>query len=199
MHVPANPVPWHPHTERFDAHPSPGLSLDNSHITSRDDALVYRTAPSKSSSRLIGRAELLLYAETDNDDADWIALLADVFPAGARTVQLARAAVRAAATPGFAPNTAVKYVLTFDDIDHVLLPGHSLQLTIVSSLFPLFAVNPGDADYLGASTSRCGSHQVLHDAEHPSALTLQAVTAAAPTSQAMSADDLSVGLPTGEQ
>lgn len=173
IHDPATPVRWHPNTDSFDAHPCPPLSLDTAHITVRDDALIYRSEPVTEDLRLIGQARLRIHAQTDRDDADWIALLADLFPGGHRTVVLSHAVVRAATTRGFQPNVPFKYDLTFSDVDHLLLPGHSLEVTIVSSLFPLYARNLGQRGYLSATASSVATHRILHGAGHESALTVQ--------------------------
>lgn len=175
VHNPANPVRWHPHRHDFDAYPEPPLELSTGHITSRDDALVYRSGPQLQPLRLVGRPSLQLSAETDLDDADWIAILADVFPGDVRTLVLAHAATRARLNAQFCRGTVMQYDLEFDDIDHVLLPGHSLELIIVSSLFPLYARNLGSADYLSASEGRIGTHRIFHGGLHQSVLSLSTV------------------------
>lgn len=172
---PSNPVRWHPRSDSFDVHPTPPVPLDTTHITSRDDALVYRSAPVEHAMRIVGRPQLCIQAATDADDADWIAVLADVFPGDLRTVALSHGVVRGASSPVFRSGDFVQYELELDDVDHVLLPGHRLELTIVSSLFPLYARNLGTADYVTATEPRTAEHRVRHGVAHESFLTVQVV------------------------
>ena len=171
---PARPVVWQPGFASFSRENAP-LLLDESHLTTRDDVLVYTSEPASEAWTVAGTCRLVLFAETDTPDTDWIATLSDVFPHDGNAVHLTHAAVRAASSPGFTPGTATKFTLTFADVAHEFLPGHAVRLTVTSSLFPLYARNPNDPDYLGAAETRIAQQRIHHDDDHPSCLQLPVV------------------------
>lgn len=175
VYDPARPAPWQPRFTSFSRGSEP-LVLDESHLTVRDDVLVYTTVPAAEAWTIAGTCELVLYAETDAPDTDWIATLTDVFPYDGHAIHLAHAALRARSSPGFAPNRVTRYALVFTDVAHEVQPGHALRLTVTSSLFPLYARNPNAPDYLTAPETRVARQRIHHDAEHPSCLRVPVAT-----------------------
>jgi putative CocE/NonD family hydrolase len=172
---PARPARWQPGAASFSRNGQP-LVLDESHLTTRDDVLVYTTKPAEAAWSFVGACRLVLYAETDAPDTDWIATLSDVFPDDGSAIHLAHAAVRARTNAEFKPGVITKFTLTFSDIAHSIQVDHALRLTVTSSLFPLYARNPNAPDYLDAVETKVAQQRIHHDDSHPSRLHLPVVT-----------------------
>lgn len=172
---PARPARWQPGAAAFSRN-GPPLVLDESHLTTRDDVLVYTTKPAETAWSFAGAGELVLYAETDAPDTDWIATLSDVFPDDGSAIHLAHAAVRARTHAEFTPGVITKFTLTFSDIAHSVQVNHALRLTVTSSLLPLYARNPNAPDYLDAVETTVAQQRIHHDDRYPSRLQLPVVT-----------------------
>ena len=173
VHDPTNPVPWQPGDGSFARSRASTFTLGSSFATSRDDALVYSSAPAVAPRLIRGRPVVHLWAVTDLDDADWVVALEDVFPGDTRSVHLSHGIVRAATLPHFTANQIINLTIAMTPLAHELQPGHALRLVVASSLFPLYAVNVGSVDYIGsASAGTYGTHAVHHGPSRPSRLDL---------------------------
>lgn len=162
-HNPAVPVRFQPEAFSFAQSASgASLTLDQAHITSRDEALVYTTAPLSAPLTIVGQAKVALTVQVDTADADIFVLLSDVFPAGARELNLAHGACRLATLRGFTPNELCRVEIELDACGHVFLPGHAVRLTVTPSLFPLYARNPQGADYLGETKTAVATLRLHH-------------------------------------
>ena len=169
LYDPGHPLPWQPRFGSFVA--GAPFRLDESHIGSRDDVLCYLSEPADSAVLVTGRPTLILWAQTDAVDTDWVVTLADVFPGSGRSLHLAHGIVRAGSQPGFERGTPVEYTLVLTEVAHELRPGHRLRVSITSSLFPLYARNTNVADpYWAGVATTLAAQQVLHDQGHPSRL-----------------------------
>ena len=91
-HNPAMPVDFQPYFTSFAAG-SFVLTLDQGHITARDEALVYTSTPLKDTFSVLGRPTLTVTVRTDAPDADLFVLLSDCFPFGSRDLHLSHAAI----------------------------------------------------------------------------------------------------------
>jgi uncharacterized protein len=169
-HNPENPVRWQPANESF-SRSAPRLTLDTAFATSRDDVLVYDAEPVTSSIVIRGRAVATLWVHSDALDADWIVAIEDVFPGGGRSVHLAHG-IRRAGVDGMQPPQPIERAIELTPIAHELLPGHRLRLLVSSSLWPLYAVNFGGADYLHDTAPRISEHALFHGRRFPSRLHL---------------------------
>lgn len=150
-HNPMMPVEFQPLFVSFAAGANPrGLVLDQAHVTARDEALVYTSAPMQEPLTIVGRPSVSLTMCTFAPDADVYVLLSDCFPFGMRDLHLSHGAVRLATLESFAPGKRVRVDLQLDMIAHDFLPGHCVRLTLVPSLFPLYARNMHTLDYLGS-------------------------------------------------
>ncbi|MFF6959433.1 CocE/NonD family hydrolase [Streptomyces sp. NPDC008317] len=172
VHDPGNPVPWQPDHGSFSRTGPAGFTLETSFATSRDDTLTYTAATVDVPTLVRGTPVVHLFAGTDRDDADWMVSLEDVFPGETRTVHLAHGVVRAGSVPAFRTGVPVGYRIAMTDVAHELQPGHALRLVVTSSLFPLYAINLGSADYLGATEAERGTHSVFHGPRLPSRIEL---------------------------
>jgi len=74
------------------------------------------------------------------------------------------------------PNTPYQFDLDLGYTATMMRPGHKLRLEISSSNFPMYErnLNTG-ASNESTSTTRVARNTVLHDATHPSFLTLPVV------------------------
>jgi putative CocE/NonD family hydrolase len=175
IHDPADPVPWQRHVTSFSRNNVTFFDLGSAHATSRDDTLCYTSAPATSPRTYAGRPRVHLVTETDLDDADWFVILEDVFPGGTRSVALSHGAVRAGTRPDFVPGRPTTFSIPMTEVAHEVQPGHALRLVVSSSLFPLYAINPGGTSYVHSSSSRRGRHRVHHGPAQMSSLELPLV------------------------
>jgi predicted acyl esterase len=79
-----------------------------------------------------------------------------------------------------APGDPVLLHIDLWDLACTFKPGHRVRLEISSSNFPRFDRNMNTGHELGADGAEdavAAAQQVLHDAEHPSALVLSRATA----------------------
>ena len=172
IHDTANPVPWQPLSLGFSRRDAKLFTLDTSFVTTRDDALTYTTEPLPTPTVIVGRPVVHLWAETDAADADWIVLLEDVFPGDGRALCLTHGIVRAGSMSDFAPGIPVEYEITLGDVHHELQPNHQLRVVVVSSLFPLYALNLGGPSYTSDVADGLHHHVVHHGLDHPSRIEL---------------------------
>lgn len=146
---PAMPVEFQSNFRSFAANEW-SLNLDQGHITARDEALVYTSTPLASPLTAYGRPSVTLTVRCAAPDADLYVLLSDVFPLGSRDLHLSHAPIRLATIGKFAERKPLVLTVEMNELAHDFLPGHSIRLTIVPSLFPLYARNLHREDYLFA-------------------------------------------------
>lgn len=149
-----------------------GFVLDQSHITSRDEALVYTSEPLAETRTIIGRPRITLTVKTDAADADIFVLLSDSFPLGSRDLHLCHGALRLATVDQFVRGKTVTFTIDLNDIAHDFLAGHQIRLTIIPSLYPLYACNTHDVNYHHASSKQVAEIGFNHADNHRSLLTL---------------------------
>jgi hypothetical protein len=148
---------------------------------SRDDVLVYSTAPLERDVEVTGFITLELYASTTAADTDFTGLLADVEPSGyARllTDGVVRARYRnstAAAEP-VEPGKTYRYEIDLWATGNLFRAGHRIRVYVSSSNFPRFNRNPNTGDRMLGSTGIVKATQTIHhDGQHPSALVLPVI------------------------
>jgi putative CocE/NonD family hydrolase len=81
-------------------------------------------------------------------------------------------------SPPLTPGEAVLVDVDLWDLAHTFLPGHRLRLEVSSSNFPRFDRNLNTGHELGADgadDALTAAQQIVHDAEHPSALVLPVI------------------------
>jgi hypothetical protein len=148
-HNPAVPVDHQPQFVSFAAGANPGgFTLDQSHVTARDEALVYTSAPLETTVTVVGRPKVTLTLRTSVPDADLFVLLSDTFPLGTRDLHLSHTAVRLGALKSFRSGEPMTVELDFDRLAHDFFRGHQIRLTVTPSLFPLYARNLHVKDYV---------------------------------------------------
>ena len=160
--------------------------VDQRTIEQRGDVLVYSSAPLSDPVVIAGPVSATLYVATDAPDTDFVARLVDVYPDG-RAIPLTDGVVRLALREGITTRAEVRpgevYRVEIDlwSTANAFLPGHRLRLDVTSSNFPRWERNLNTGADCARSTEMRVAHQrVLHDADHPSHVTLYVLPAEAP-------------------
>jgi putative CocE/NonD family hydrolase len=150
---------------------------DQAALEMGNNLLVYTSEPAAREAEIFGQARMVLYAATSASHADLTAKLVRVMPSGraefaaigiARSSWLFR-------DRGYAADGIHAWEFALEPTAFVLAEGERLRLEIASSAFPLYDRNPStevapqDADNWNWERS---TQQILHTAEHPSALYL---------------------------
>lgn len=181
VYDPANPVPTIGGPLCCDsAHLPPG-PRDQRSAESRNDVLVYSSAALSHDLEVTGPVSLGLYVRSSAVDTDFTAKLVDVWPNGfAQNITEGILRVRyrnSQETPELiSPGEIYKLTIDMWSTSNVFKQGHSIRLEVSSSNFPRFDRNL-NTGISAASSSRSvpATNAVLHDAQHPSALSLPVV------------------------
>jgi uncharacterized protein len=172
-HNPAVPVDFQPQFASFAAGANPlGFTLDQSHVTSRDEALVYTSGSLDYPVSVFGRPLVTFTVRTTAPDADLYVSLSDCFPMEVRDLHLCHAVTRLAMHRSFTPGGSLKVTLLLETIAHDFLPGHQIRLTITPSLFPLYARNLHRCNYASAYEPAIANIELLHGPGEPASLML---------------------------
>ena len=182
VYDPANPAPTIGGLLCCDGTHMPPGPRDQRPVEARDDVLIYSTPPLAADMEVTGPVTLELYAKSSAVDTDFTAKLVDVWPNGfAQNLNdgILRARYRASMEKPELLNPGQVYKLTIDmwSTSNVFKKGHMLRLEVSSSNFPRFDrnLNTGEDNARGRRFVSA-TNTVLHDAEHPSALTLPVIS-----------------------
>ena len=157
---------------------------DQAALEMGNNLLVYTTEPAGVDTHLFGQPRVTLYAATSSACADFTAKLVRVLANG-RAEFICIGIARSSwlfSKAGYQPDTVQRWDFTLEPTSIVIAAGERLRLEIASSAFPLYDRNPSndtppqDADNWNWSRS---TQQILHTAEHPSALYLPVAGASA--------------------
>ena len=142
-----------------------------------NNLLVYTARPLTEPMHILGSPQLTLYAATSAAHADFTAKLVRVRAAGHADfvcMGIARSSWIFRDT-GYSADTVHRWEIMLEPTSCVFAAGDAIRLEVASSAFPLYDRNPSTAvsPWLADSWNWQRSTQmVLHDAEHPSQLTL---------------------------
>jgi putative CocE/NonD family hydrolase len=174
---------------RYDpADPTPSLGgpillsraavVDNAPLEARDDVLVYTGPALATAVEAIGHVSVELWVRASLPNFDLFARVCDVDLAGvSRNVSDALTAV----APGRyeqAGDGTWRVSFRLWPIAHRFAAGHRIRLLVASGAHPRYARNPDTGEDPAAATTASMlpvDVEVLHDAEHPSALVLPAL------------------------
>ncbi len=190
VYDPAKPVPTVGGPLCCDGEHMPPGPRDQRAVEARDDVLTYSTRPLAQDMEVTGPVSVELFAKSSAPDTDFTAKLVDVWPDGFAqnlTEGILRASFRESREHPTLITPGQIYKLSIDlwSTSNVFKKGHTLRLEISSSNFPRFDrnlntgnqrpyivrhANSGDAFTTATNT-------ILHDADHPSALTISIVPA----------------------
>jgi uncharacterized protein len=149
--------------------------VDNRALEERPDVLTYTTAPLPEAVEAIGPVRVEFFVRASSPHFDLFARVCDVNPGGP-SWNVCDALARV--VPGRFERVAEDTTrVAFDlwPIGHRFAAGHRIRLQVSSGAHPRYARNPGTGEDLTTATAlRAVDIDVLHDAQHPSALVLPA-------------------------
>jgi putative CocE/NonD family hydrolase len=172
---PANPVPTGA-SGGYSRNPA-----DQRSVEARPDVLVYTTAPLARDVEVTGPLTLTLWVASTARDTDFTGKLVDVFPDGtARALAdgILRARYRRGVTSQLllTPGEPTEIMIDLGATSNLFRTGHRIRLEVSSSNFPRFDRNPNTGGVFGEDAGvRKAEQTILHDAAHPSRLTLPVV------------------------
>jgi uncharacterized protein len=173
---PQTPVYFQPDFVSFAAGANPReFTLEQAHITARDEALVYTTAPLRAGVFVLGRPRVSFTVLTSAPDADLYVLLSDSFPMDSRDLHLSHAAIRLATLDAFVPGAPAHIELKLNAVGHEFAVGHRIRLTVTPTLYPLYARNPHAASYTNADSCNVVELELWHGPSAPAELVLPTV------------------------
>ena len=154
---------------------------DQRQVETRQDVLVYTSAPLTTPLEVTGPLVVRLFAASSAPDTDFTAKLVDVRPDG-YAQNLADGIIRARyrtsrllptlLTPGQVHELTIDLWAT----SHVFLPGHSLRLEIASSNFPRFDRNLNTGEDQATGTRwQTAAQTIFHDQRYPSHVLLPVI------------------------
>jgi putative CocE/NonD family hydrolase len=180
---PAHPAPSLGGHSCCGAHSGPQGPYDQTPVQQRSDVLVYSTEPLPADTELTGPTTVTLWASSSASDTDFTAKLDVVKPDGQSInlndgiVRASRRASLSAPTP-IAPGVPYRYTIAVWPTSYELSAGDRIRVEISSSDYPQFAPNPNTGEPFGQSAITHPADQtVLHDAAHPSSVTLPVIPA----------------------
>ena len=179
---PANPVPTRGGALLMPPE-YPAGPRDQRPNESREDLLVYSTAPLEHNVEVTGPILVHLWTASSALDTDFVARLVDVHPDGYAqnlTDGIIRARYRNFTRGGdpelLQPGQAYEYEIDLWATSNLFKKGHCIRLDVTSSSFPRWDRNPNTGHEFGADDELIVAQQtILHDAEHPSHIILPIV------------------------
>lgn len=186
IYDPANPVPTMGGSNLPDSIGGsiPCGPLDQSAIDKRSDVLTFNTEVLKEELAFSGALLATIYVSSDAIDTDFMVKISDVYPTGeARILQDNAVRMRwreNTLSPVYmTKNQVYKYEMSLWNTSYVLAPGHSLRVSIQSSNWPRFSVNPNNgillADPLYPGANITATNSLYHSARYPSHIVLPVV------------------------
>jgi predicted acyl esterase len=160
--------------------------LDQAEVDARSDVLTFTTPVLEDELALTGPLLATLYVSSDAIDTDFTVKISDVYPTGEVRI-LQDNAVRMR----WRENTLTPVYMTKDEVykvemnlwntSYVVAPGHALRVSVSSSNYPRFSVNPNngillaDPTYPGANIT--AANTLYHNVMYPSKVTLPVIPA----------------------
>lgn len=194
--IPSAPAAQPPDTYTYDpAFPAPSLGghsccgassgpqgpYDQSPVEQRSDVLVYSSAPLERDTEVTGPVTVQIWAQSSATDTDFTAKLTVAKPDG-RVINLNNGILRTSFRDSLADPTPVtpgrpyEYQIHVWPTSYEFRAGDRIRLEISSSDYPQFAPNPNTGAPFGADTAtRIATQTILHDRDHPSAVTLPVI------------------------
>ena len=178
---PAFPVPSLGGHSCCGAQSGPQGPYDQSPVEQRSDVLVYTSAPVDHDTEVTGPVSVRLWAQSTATDTDFTAKLAVVKPDG-RVINLNNGILRTSFRDSLSDPTPIEpgrpyeYQIQVWPTSYEFARGDRIRLEISSSDYPQFAPNPNTGAPFGRdAAARTATQTILHDAAHPSALTLPVI------------------------
>ena len=160
------------------AQSGPQGPYDQTPVEQRSDVLVYDSAPLGRDTEMTGPISVQLWAQSTATDTDFTAKLTAIKPDGT-VINLNNGILRTAFRDSLSDPTPITpgrpylYQIQVWPTSYEFRAGDRIGLEISSSDYPQFAPNPNTAAPFGVDTAtQTATQTILHDAEHPSAVTL---------------------------
>ncbi|WP_258098164.1 CocE/NonD family hydrolase [Marinoscillum pacificum] len=156
-------------------------SFDQREQETREDILVYTTAPLAEGVEISGSIEMSLYVSSDVKDTDFTVKLIDVYPDGSaynldETIQRARYREGYDKEVFMEEDKVYQIDLTPLSTSNYFEKGHSIRIEVSSSNFPRFArnLNTGGNNY--DETEGIVAHNTIHhSSDYPSKITIPVI------------------------
>ena len=181
LYNPADPTPTRGGALCCNPYFAANGAFDQRDIEARPDVLVYTTPPLEQGLEVTGPVTVSLWAATSATDTDFTAKLVDVCEDGCArnlTDGIIRARYRESTSQASMVEPGRPYLYTIDlwATSNVFKRGHRIRVEISSSNFPRFDRNTNTGNVVaGDATFKPALQTVLHDAQHPSHITLPVV------------------------
>ncbi len=181
LYNPADPTPTRGGALCCNPYFAANGAFDQQDIEARPDVLVYTTPPLEQDLEVTGPVTVSLWAATSATDTDFTAKLVDVCEDGCArnlTDGIIRARYRESTTQASMVEQGRAYLYTIDlwATSNVFQQGHRIRVEISSSNFPRFDRNTNTGNAIaGDANFKPALQTVLHDAQHPSHITLPVV------------------------
>jgi putative CocE/NonD family hydrolase len=160
------------------ARSGPQGPYDQTPVEQRSDVLVYSSAPLAHDTEVTGPVSVRLWAQSTASDTDFTAKLTVVKPDGA-VINLNNGILRTSFRDSLSdpkpttPGQPAQYEIHVWPTSYEFRAGDVIRLEISSSDYPQFAPNPNTGAPFGQDSSiQTATQTILHDATHPSAMTL---------------------------
>ncbi len=146
---------------------------DNRSLESRPDVLVYSTPPLEQDLEIIGKVQVVLFVQSDNEYTDFVARLCEVYPDG-RSMNITEGIKRLVPGIGERQEDGSRQIcIDLWPTATRVSRGHILRLQVASGAHPRWNRNLGTGESTVTTTEMRAAHQtVFHDSEHPSHLIL---------------------------
>jgi putative CocE/NonD family hydrolase len=165
------------------ARSGPQGPYDQTPVEQRSDVMVYSSDPLPHDAEVTGATVVNLWASSSAVDTDFTAKLAVVRPDGT-VINLNDGILRTAfrdslsAPSPTVPGRPYRYRIQIWPTSYEFRAGDRIRVEISSSDYPQFAPNPNTGEPFGQSAITHPADQtVLHDAAHPSSVTLPVIPA----------------------
>ena len=181
LYNPADPTPTRGGALCCNPYFAANGAFDQRDIEARPDVLVYTMPPLERDLEVTGPVTVSLWAATSATDTDFTAKLVDVCEDGCArnlTDGIIRARYRESTSRAsmVEPGRAYLYTIDLWATSNVFQQGHRIRVEISSSNFPRFDRNTNTGNVIaGDANFKPALQTVLHDAEHPSHITLPVV------------------------
>ncbi|MBA0048260.1 CocE/NonD family hydrolase [Mycobacteroides sp. LB1] len=186
IYDPANPVPSAGGHSCCAADSAPEGRYGQNVVEQRPDVLTYTSEPLTADTEVTGPISVDLWAASSAPDTDFTAKLVVVRADGA-AINLNNGIVRTSTAQSLSERHLVpagqpsKYRIDVWPVSYQFRTGERIRLEISSSDFPQYAPNPNTGAPFGQNAElRTATQTILHDAAHPSTLTLPVIPAGDP-------------------
>jgi putative CocE/NonD family hydrolase len=193
LHVAAPAGDTEPDRYRYDpAHPTPAVGgpvllarspvADNRALEAREDVLTYTTEPLERDLLALGPVSAEIHLRSSLEHTDVFVRVCDVLPSGP-SLNVCDALIRLQpGAPAAQRDGTRRVVVDLWPAAHRFGRGHRIRVQVSSGAHPRYARNPGTGEDPATATRLVAADQeVLHDAAHPSAVTLSVVEGDAAT------------------